>query len=80
MLIDVILTCSSQQVKEMKEAYKKHFLIPLQLRVDLDTSGKFQKVLDAILNCTRPEGGVDQAKVEADLETMFKATEGKVRN
>jgi hypothetical protein len=41
-------------------------------------AGKFQKVLDAILNETRPHGGVQQDLVETDLEILFKATEGKV--
>lgn len=41
-------------------------------------AGKFQKVLDAILNETRPISGVQQDTVETDLELLFKATEGKV--
>ncbi len=77
-LIDVILTCSNEQVRQMKTAYQHHFLIPMQLRVDLDTSGKFQGVLDAVLNCKRPESGVDMNAVQGDLEVMFNATEAKI--
>lgn len=78
MLIDCILTASHKQIEETKAAYKKHFTIPMQLRVDLDTSGKLQKILDAVLNNTRPASGVDQGKVAEDLETLFKATEGRL--
>lgn len=77
MLIDVLLTSSNEQVRQTKAAYQHHFLIPMQLRVDLDTSGKFQGVLDAVLNCKRPESGVDMSAVPGDLETMYGATEGK---
>lgn len=50
----------------------------MQLRVDLDTSGKLPKILDAVMNNTHPASGIDQAKVAEDLETLFKATEGKL--
>jgi annexin A7/11 len=76
-LIDLIITMDNATVRATKAAYKQHFMIPLQLRVDLDTSGKFQGVLDAILNEKRPDG-VQREHVEQDLETLFKATEGKL--
>lgn len=44
----------------------------------MDTSGKLQGVLDAVLNCTRPASGVDINSVEQDLEILFRATEGKI--
>ncbi len=77
-LIDLVITMDNKMVRETKAAYKKHFLIPMQLRVDLDTSGRFQGVLDAILNEKRPEGGIQKELVETDLETLFKSTEGKL--
>ncbi len=55
MLIDCILTMSNQEVVDTKAAYSKHFTIPMQLRVDLDTSGKLQKLLDGEQNETRVE-------------------------
>lgn len=78
LLIDCILTCSNEQIEQVKAAYKKSFLLPMQLRVDMDVSGKLQSNLDAVLNGKRPAHGIDQANVAADLEVLFKATEGKV--
>jgi hypothetical protein len=62
MLIDIIMTATPEQVKDIQAEYKKHFLIPMQLRVDLDTSGKFQKILDAILTGTRPAHGIEMTR------------------
>jgi hypothetical protein len=78
LLIDTLLALSNAEMEELKAAYKHHHLIGMQGRADFDTSGVFQKLLDASLTGSRPEGGVDQGKVQDDLITLFNATEGKV--
>lgn len=77
LLIDCILTCDSLQMDELKRAYKEHHAIPLQARCDFETSGVFQKLLDANLAGSRPENGIRTELVDQDLITLFNATEGK---
>jgi len=77
LLVDCLLTCNNAEMDEVKRAYKHHHLVGMQARVDFDTSGDFQKLLDAALAGSRPEDGVHQEYVEDDLITLFNATEGK---
>jgi len=78
LLIDCIMTCSVAEVEETKRAYQHHHLVPLQARADFETSGVFQKLLDAQLTGSRPENGIQPHLVDTDLITLFNATEGKV--
>lgn len=77
LLVDTLLTCNNAEMDQTKDAYKHHHLIGMQARVDFDTSGTFQKLLDAAMRSSRPEDGVHLEWVEQDLITLFNATEGK---
>jgi len=77
LIVDCLLTCNNQEIEETKRAYKHHHLVPLQARVDFDTSGDFQKLVDAALTGSRPEDGIHNEWVGQDLITLFNATEGK---
>jgi len=77
LLIDCALTTSNWEMSETKRAYQHHNLVPLAMRVDFDTSGSFQKLLDVAIAGKRPEDGVQQHLVDNDLQILFNATEGK---
>jgi hypothetical protein len=77
LLIDCLLTCNNNEIEEVKRAYQHHHAVPLQARVDFESSGVFQKLVDANLTGSRPENGIRMEFVEQDLITLFNATEGK---
>jgi len=77
LLIDCLLTLNNQEMDELKRAYKHHHAVGLQTRVDFDTSGDFQRLLDIAIAGGRPEDGIRTELVQEDLITLFNATEGK---
>jgi len=76
-LVDTLLTCNAKEMQETEAAYKHHHLVAMQARVDFDTSGVFQKLLDCALRGSRPVDGVHYDLVADDLITLFNSTEGK---
>jgi hypothetical protein len=77
LLIDALLTADANEMEETKRAYQHHFLLTMAFRVDFDTSGTFQKLLDCVLRHDRPMNGVQEPLIASDLETLYNSTEGK---
>lgn len=77
-IIDCICPNTPLQIRRIEEAYNKLFTIHMRSRIKLETSSDLQDVFDACMNNTRPEQGIQESDMQADLETFFKATEGKL--
>ena len=77
-LIDVICTSTATQLAATKAAYQGMFHHDLDHVVKKETTGNFENLLIGLLRCQRPDWGVVQATVQQDVETLWKATEGKI--
>jgi len=78
-LVDVLATADPTKMAVFRAEWKKeHPLIQLDSRVKLETKGDLQKIFEAFLNESRPASGIMEDKIEADLDILFKATEGKL--
>lgn len=78
-LIDAIVTCTTQQqIHDLKAAFKTNYKKDIESVVKGDTSGYYQKFLLAHLEGRRPDRGVDQPAVNADLDDLYRAGEGKI--
>lgn len=79
MLLDALIGATPGVVEWIRKLWKqKHPLIGVDTRIKLETRGDLQRILEAILDNKRPESGIDAATVDADLEELHKATEGKI--
>jgi hypothetical protein len=63
--------------KALREAYDKENIIKFDTRVKLESAGDLQAILEANLNPSRPESGVDMSKMEDDVNMFLKRTEGQ---
>jgi len=75
-LIEIICTRTQDEIKAMKEAYKKHYKSSLESDVASDTSGHFKKILVSLITGARdPEGPVDDEKAKKDARELYDAGE-----
>lgn len=76
-LVEILAPATNDEVKSFKETYQKLFDRDLQADVTKSTSGDLKKILTVTLQGSRNEGGVDPAKIAADVEALFSAGQGK---
>lgn len=77
-LIDILTTRSSNQIRSIKEAFDRLYRRNLETDVRSETSGNFRKVLVSMLTGGREEGPVRQDVVAADAQALYAAGEGKL--
>jgi len=77
-LIEVLTTRSNEDLKQIKEEYKKLFKNDLEKDIIGDTSGDFKRLLVSLLNGNRDESGATNvAEAERDAKLLYQAGEGK---
>uniref|UniRef100_A0AAR2LZP0 Annexin n=1 Tax=Pygocentrus nattereri TaxID=42514 RepID=A0AAR2LZP0_PYGNA len=74
-LIEILASRTSEQLKEIVKAYKKEHG-KLEKDIMGDTNGHYQRMLIILLQGEREEG-VDESRVEKDAKELFAAGEGK---
>ena len=78
-LIEIIVTRSSQQLREIKEVFQREYKKDLVKYVESETSGHFKKVLVAILQCQRHDNNfpVDQNICNVEAQQLYSGGEGR---
>ncbi|XP_075684081.1 annexin A13 [Rhinoderma darwinii] len=78
LLIQILCTRVNQQIKSIKEAYKKLFDRDLESDVKSETSGYFRKILISLLQANRDEGlDINQDLAGQDAKRLYEAGEGR---
>jgi predicted transcriptional regulator len=78
-IIEILCTRTSSELAAIMKAYEAMYKNTLEKDVKGDTSGDFEKVLVAILQCKRPVNGkIDYDAAKKDAEALYKAGEGKM--
>lgn len=78
-LIDCLMTAYPSQIKAVREVWSHLYkIMSFDTRIKFETGGNLQDVFDSAMSPTRPESGVDHSKMVDDIETFYRATEGKV--
>jgi len=75
-LVEILASRTTQQVKDIVSAYREEFNDSLEEDVTGDTSGHFKRLLVILLQANR-EVGIQQDKIESDAKVLFKAGEQK---
>ncbi|CAG5928645.1 unnamed protein product [Menidia menidia] len=75
-LVEVLASRTSQQVKDIVAAYRQEYDDNLEEDVCGDTSGHFQRLLVILLQANR-QAGIQGGNIESDAEALFKAGEQK---
>ncbi|KAM9770487.1 annexin A5b [Menidia menidia] len=75
-LVEVLASRTSQQVKDIVAAYRQEYDDNLEEDVCGDTSGHFQRLLVILLQANR-QAGIQGGNIESDAEALFKAGEEK---
>ena len=77
-LIEILCTRTPDEIKAIKEEYKKHFKKNLEKDVASDTSGDFKRILISMVAGGRdPEGTVDCEKAKRDAKELYEAGEAR---
>ncbi|XP_078532974.1 annexin A5 [Lissotriton helveticus] len=77
-IIEIMASRTSAEVKHIKETYKKEYDSDLEKDIVGDTSGNFGKLLVSLVQANRdPVGKVDEGQVEKDAKALFDAGENK---
>jgi annexin A7/11 len=80
-VVDCLGTATPSEIQPAREAYAKTGLttrvLSLDFRIKFETGGLLQDVFEAVLSETRPESGVEDAHLAADVEAFHAATAGK---
>lgn len=72
LLNEIFFTLSNEGIKEMKQAYEANSgFQKLADRLRSELSGQHLNLIINVLANGRPEGGVDQAKAEEDVEALY---------
>lgn len=75
-LIEIIVTKTNAEIKEIKECYKEMFDRDLEKDIVSETSGHFKRLLVAAIQGNRNETTkVDMAKAKKEAEDIYKAGE-----
>ncbi|XP_061574602.1 annexin A5b [Cololabis saira] len=75
-LVEVLASRTSHQVKDIVAAYRQEYDADLEEDVCGDTSGHFQRLLVILLQANR-QTGIQQGNLESDAQALFKAGEEK---
>ncbi|XP_071952079.1 uncharacterized protein [Antedon mediterranea] len=75
-LIEILCSRSNQQIKEIKEAYKKEFKRDLEKDIVSETSGHFKRLLVSMVQGGRSESlQTDTFKAKEDAKALYEAGE-----
>jgi len=78
-LIEVLATKSNNEIKLIKEEYKKSFGKNLEDDISGDTSGDFKRLLISLVQGNRDESApTSLANAATDAQALYKAGEGKI--
>ncbi|XP_005727052.1 annexin A5b isoform X1 [Pundamilia nyererei] len=75
-LVEILASRTSQQVKQIVAAYKQEYDDDLEKDITGDTSGHFQRLLVILLQANR-QTGIQAESIESDAQALFKAGEQK---
>ncbi|XP_005469836.2 annexin A5b isoform X1 [Oreochromis niloticus] len=75
-LVEILASRTSQQVKQIVAAYKQEYDHDLEKDITGDTSGHFQRLLVILLQANR-QTGIQAESIESDAQALFKAGEQK---
>ncbi|KAM3928651.1 annexin A13 [Leptodactylus fuscus] len=77
-LIQILCTRANQQIRNIKESYKRIFDRDLEADVKSDTSGYFRKILISLLQANRDEGlEINEQRAGEDAKRLYEAGEGR---
>ncbi|MEE6459381.1 hypothetical protein FKM82_000615 [Ascaphus truei] len=75
-LIEILVSRSNQEIKQIKKVYKEEFKTDLEKDITGDTSGDFQKALLALLKGERSEDAyVNNDLADKDAKALYEAGE-----
>lgn len=78
-LVEILCSRSNEELKRIKEEYKKLYNDDLERKVSSDTSGNYKKFLVSIVQCKRSENSVpNDEECKKLAEDLYKAGEGKI--
>ncbi|CAJ0918130.1 unnamed protein product [Ranitomeya imitator] len=78
LLIQILCTRANQQIRNIKESYKKLFGRDLEADVNSETSGYFRKILISLLQANRDEGlEVNKDLAGQDAKRLYEAGEAR---
>ncbi|XP_063306331.1 annexin A13 [Pelobates fuscus] len=78
LLIQILCTRANQQIRAIKEAYKRLHGRDLEADVKSDTSGYFQKILISLLQANRDEGlDINEDLAGQDAKRLYEAGEAR---
>jgi len=76
-LIEILVGRTNNDIKALKESYKKHYAKDLIEDIKGDTSGYTYRMYKVLLQANRDESNAPRS-VEGDAEALYKAGEGKI--
>jgi len=77
-LIEILCTRSNEQIKKLREAYKKLYKRELEKDLIGDTSGDFRRLLVALCNANRLENEpVTMERAQQEAKVLYDAGEGR---
>jgi len=76
-LIEIMSSRSNEEIKKIKETYKKVHKKELVKCLQDDTSGSFKRLLFSLGQAARPDDDVDAANAEADAQSLYDAGAGQ---
>ena len=78
-LIEILGTRTNDQIAEIKKEYLKKYNVELEKDVIGDTSGFYQNLLIAVLQCNRDSSHqVDHGKILKDVKDLYDSGENKL--
>ncbi|KAM6940513.1 annexin A5b [Xenentodon cancila] len=75
-LVEILASRTSHQVKDIVAAYRKEYDDDLEEDICGDTSGHFKRLLVILLQANR-QTGIQEGNIEEDAQALFKAGEQK---
>uniref|UniRef100_UPI00358FFCE7 annexin A4-like n=1 Tax=Myxine glutinosa TaxID=7769 RepID=UPI00358FFCE7 len=77
-LIEILASCSSEEINDIKKVYKTEFKRSLEDDIISETSGNFKNLLIGLLQGGRDSSTVvDVARAEKDAKDLYNAGEGR---
>lgn len=77
-LINILVGATSEELRAIKESYKKITKNDLEKDVEGDTSGTLQRVLISLLQCNRDTGVGSDEQIAGDAQELFKAGKDRI--
>uniref|UniRef100_A0A8W8MLT7 Annexin n=1 Tax=Magallana gigas TaxID=29159 RepID=A0A8W8MLT7_MAGGI len=78
-MIEILCSRTNQQIKDIKDAYKRLFKATLEKDIESDTSGHFKRLMVSLASGGRMENQpVDMTKAQEDAQRLYAAGEKKL--